>query len=635
MFIRFKCGQCEKVFKVDAKNAGRKTKCTQCQTILVIPGVPASAQGRTQSSGQNPSAQQPERFVGESPPSQASQPQEDAWLNQDSGTPSTPKLEGSLFDNLPAFEQLSAPVAAPRSADPIFDQALSAAALDATAHLEVPGVSAPHRVPVHVQDAAAEMISVPASAAPMSGDIADVLGSLDQTVASAVAVQQMRNRAAVAPKLTVVQIQQSFAAEMPPVERTKEMGSKLVTVSMAMLIVPALFTLFVIASSVILFWLFFRWLGSEPFMLPHPALGMLFVAACFLVLASWLPVFNMFIAVIRLMLHGAGGDEQSMTLTRENQPVMYEFVDQICDKVGAPKPSRINLDCEFNASASLRRGWMSFGKPDLVLTLGVPLIAVQSTQQLAVDIAHEFGHFRQGREMKASYLIRSLTGWFMHSAYVGMVRAEINSYLIANSEHSNNFLLGIMYVIGWVGRRMMWYFGLAGHAVAGSLSREMEYDADRHAIHLAGTRAFIESSANFERYGAAYQITIENLKQLFHAGVLVDNIPRFMLHIGRTLPATTIQQIAAETEQRKQELHDTHPPTRERNAAAAQLNQNGIVTINRPASDLIHHWQQLCKDITLDFYSRVTDQEILAEHTTPLENVLRDEHKLLLQKQDS
>jgi hypothetical protein len=121
-------------------------------------------------------------------------------------------------------------------------------------------------------------------------------------------------------------------------------------------------------------------------------------------------------------------------LTPENQPVLYEFVNQICKKVSAPPPTRIELDCDYNASALFRQGWLSFGKNDLVLTLGVPLIASQTSEQLASVIAHDFGHFRQGQKMKAHYMIRSLSGWFMNSAYQGAYRAEVNAYILSNSE---------------------------------------------------------------------------------------------------------------------------------------------------------------------------------------------------------
>ncbi len=203
--------------------------------------------------------------------------------------------------------------------------------------------------------------------------------------------------------------------------------------------------------------------------------------------------------------------------------------------------------------------------------------------------------------MKTSYMIGTITQWFIATAYAG------SSYF--------------------------YWFGYLTHMLSGNLSREMEWDADRHAVQLAGTKAFVESSALLERFGAAYAVTIDNLVMLFHSGILVDNIPRFMMHIGRTLPASTIRRIAEDTEQQRLDRLDSHPPTRDRVAAAREMNRPGVVRLDRPAIDLVDHWVPLCKRITLDFYAETLgfDREKMNEsHVTPLDELLRDEHKLLL-----
>ena len=179
----------------------------------------------------------------------------------------------------------------------------------------------------------------------------------------------------------------------------------------------------------------------------------------------------------------------------------------------------------------------------------------------------------------------------------------------------------------------MWCFGYGGHAFAGSLSREMEYDADRHAIHLVGSKAFVQSMANIERYGAAHGVAMKNAHSLFYeTSVLVQNIPKFTLYIGKTMPADSLRQIAAENEAKKQHLLDTHPPTRERVAVATEANVAGIFKLNRPATDLIHHWENLAIETTADFYSDVLGQRVTALEMTPLEEVLKEEHRLTLQK---
>lgn len=95
---------------------------------------------------------------------------------------------------------------------------------------------------------------------------------------------------------------------------------------------------------------------------------------------------------------------ESVTLDPEKEALLFAFVQKICDLVGAPMPSRLDVDCEVNASASLRRMWSR----DLVLTIGLPLAAGLDMRQFAGVLAHEFGHFAQGAGMRLTYMIRSI-----------------------------------------------------------------------------------------------------------------------------------------------------------------------------------------------------------------------------------
>lgn len=52
-----------------------------------------------------------------------------------------------------------------------------------------------------------------------------------------------------------------------------------------------------------------------------------------------------------------------------------------------------------------------------MLTIGLPLVAGLSLQQLAGVLAHEFGHFSQGAGMRLTYIVRSINAWFLRVVY--------------------------------------------------------------------------------------------------------------------------------------------------------------------------------------------------------------------------
>lgn len=45
-------------------------------------------------------------------------------------------------------------------------------------------------------------------------------------------------------------------------------------------------------------------------------------------------------------------EHRPVSLSRENEPLLFEFVDRLCDTVGARRPERIDIDCNVNASAA-------------------------------------------------------------------------------------------------------------------------------------------------------------------------------------------------------------------------------------------------------------------------------------------
>jgi len=71
-------------------------------------------------------------------------------------------------------------------------------------------------------------------------------------------------------------------------------------------------------------------------------------------------------------------ESQPLFLDPAQEPLLFAFVQRICQLVGAPMPGRIDVDCQVNASASLRRGLLS---RDLVLTIGLPLAAGLNLRQ--------------------------------------------------------------------------------------------------------------------------------------------------------------------------------------------------------------------------------------------------------------
>lgn len=264
-----------------------------------------------------------------------------------------------------------------------------------------------------------------------------------------------------------------------------------------------------------------------------------------------------------------------LRLTRNQEPILFDFVERLCKVVGAPVPKEIHVDCQVNASASFRRGWISLLSSDLVLTIGLPLVAGLSLRQFAGVLAHEFGHFGQRAGMRLTYVVRSLNGWFYRLVYE---RDALDAQLQDAARESDRLALiwGLAILCVGLSRKILHGLMMAGHAVSSSMMRQMEFDADRYEARLVGPRVFESTVRDLISLGAAYQQSLSDLSGLWREGRLADSLP----HLVAANHQRLAPQIAGEIEQHlasgKTRLFDTHPADRDRIASAARERGDGI-----------------------------------------------------------
>ncbi len=290
------------------------------------------------------------------------------------------------------------------------------------------------------------------------------------------------------------------------------------------------------------------------------------------------------------------------TLDLAQHPELRDLIAAICAKVGAPMPVRVDLDCQVNASASLRRGLLSLGRRDLVLTIGLPLVQGLTTRQLAGVLAHEFGHFAQGAGMAFTYVIRSINHWF---ARVVFERDEWDRKLAEIAEGADFRLqLVIQSARGgvWISRKILHGLMLLGHAIACLQLRQMEYDADYYETQLVGSDDFAATGREIARLAAAGQIAFNELGSLWRTRQLVDDFSAFVVAKRAGIDP---KQLAALEEQDlggKTGWLDTHPSNRDRNAAAQRLALQGILRCEVPASAFFRDLPELARAVTRHFY---------------------------------
>jgi len=280
------------------------------------------------------------------------------------------------------------------------------------------------------------------------------------------------------------------------------------------------------------------------------------------------------------------------------QPVLYALIREICRQVRAPFPACVYVDCQVNASASLKGGAVGVFGRDLDLTIGLPLVTGLSVRQLSGVLAHEFGHFAQGGGMRTTAVIRSINAWLYRVVHE---RDSWDSTLEEWSREGDwRVTLPMALARGsvWVSRRALAGVMIVGHGVSCYMMRQMEFDADSYEVKIAGSDAFARTFVRLRELSAGSQMAYSQLPKLLEKQSIPRDMPQLVAECSRRLPDGIRQQV-----QKVSGAHtgtfDTHPSDADRIAAAQTLATSGaLVGGDQSATILFREFDRLSAAVT-------------------------------------
>jgi Zn-dependent protease with chaperone function len=299
---------------------------------------------------------------------------------------------------------------------------------------------------------------------------------------------------------------------------------------------------------------------------------------------------------------------QPYALNPENEPILYDFIYRVCAIVGAPMPSLIELDCDINASAGLRDGFKSFFKQDLVLTIGLPLVAGLTAREFAGVLAHEFGHFTQGTAMRLNYIIKRIDNWF---ARVIWERDSWDEWLDEACEDEESSALAVLAGCALLGvaisRIILSLLLLFGHGFSCFLSRRMEFHADQFEIRLAGSAAFESITNRLNTLNFLHEVGVRQMRVAWNLNNrLPDNLPQFILNMEGTQAGAHVRKaLKGQLGFVKTGLFHTHPSDADRIRAARIANEPGVIALEAPATDLFENFPVPARIVTTLFYEGI------------------------------
>ena len=265
----------------------------------------------------------------------------------------------------------------------------------------------------------------------------------------------------------------------------------------------AIVHLSMIVGSVAAMFVAVAWALREPFLWPVAV-----IVVCVFAPLLWFLLLG--------LVHRPTPSGAVVSIDAREHPRLLALIETLASAAGASMPDRITLGAGVNAA-------MVAGVGQRELVLGLGLVNVLDVRELEAVLAHEFGHFGQS-SMRVGQWAQRVT---LSLRAVVSGRTRIDRHL-ARARASRSWLLRGLAAVTSIGvrgirRTLGW---LSNHVIrlGRAFSRELEFNADLHAVALCGSDALCSALWRAQRGALAMNAALAQLAELGKHGVYSEDM---------------------------------------------------------------------------------------------------------------
>ncbi|MEY9908625.1 Zn-dependent protease with chaperone function [Catenulispora sp. MAP12-49] len=253
-------------------------------------------------------------------------------------------------------------------------------------------------------------------------------------------------------------------------------------------------------------------------------------------------------------------------LSPDAQPELWRFIETLAGACEVPAPTRIVVTAQVSAAAQSSAALFGTLRRERTVYLGLPLLAVLDTAQIAAVVCHELGHHAGGDSRLTALTYRS--GDMLLAATIRRGKLRMLS-----------LTQGLFQAFAGV------YFSMTF-----ALRRRQELAADRLAARVAGSEATATALEALPLITATYAVFAQSNRTRTSAGEPLDPAADLAGYRDFFESAT----LAAPDGPVRRRLFDSHPPMAERVAAVHGIGSPPTVSIpSGQAIDLLRMWAEV------------------------------------------
>lgn len=295
--------------------------------------------------------------------------------------------------------------------------------------------------------------------------------------------------------------------------------------------------------------------------------------------------------------------EGAVPLREEDEPKVYEYIDEVCQGLNVPAPQEVWLSNDASVEVKYLPNPKSVLRQEYVLVVGMPLVAGFDKRAFTALLVQALTVYVAGPAPRANHLLLAVNRWLHRVTHEGdFIDKKLEQWQEEGGRLRAMAIENLIRTIGWSRVAAGWRLELDRQLSARLIQRRIA-DGDQAAAELVGNEGFRALVEKRRVLTFVSEKTLPALRKSWEEnGRLPDNIAMAILARSSQYPQEIHQKLRQQQEHLQLERQDIFPSDQQRfEWLAGEEREAGSDETARAAS-LFRRFDKLSHRMTMRYY---------------------------------
>lgn len=315
----------------------------------------------------------------------------------------------------------------------------------------------------------------------------------------------------------------------------------------------------------------------------------------------------------------------AVQISASTQPQLFELIHLLCWHLRAQPPAQVWLDTTISVRSSMFGGLLGILTGQTVLHIGLPVISVITSRELAGLLAHEMSHNAGGVSTIFVHAVREMNAWFFRAV---MERDAWEMHVCEKPRRESEWRRQKRRLVRgwmWAAKIPFMVLALASRTTSAVTLWLINRSAERTGANVIGEDMHDRMQRKLSLLGAAWRAAEQEIQRGVHQHRLPENLSLLMArHVAAAAKAKASTRVESGEESR-QKTKESRP------AIGAEL--VAYLSHLQPAASVMRQFVDFSRQVTYFYYQHelglnlhehrmVADEEIIHQNRREEEALL-------------